>query len=75
MDSYTVVGLPLPAHDKLFVEMRLSEKSKYDNTGSVSMRVTQRRVHIKIFVVEKQWVLHILCVCVCVCILLSSTRC
>jgi len=40
-----------------------SEKLKYNNTDNVSMIVTRRRVHIKSFVVEKQWVLRILCVC------------
>ena len=42
--------------------MRHSGKSKYDNTGNVSVSVTHSHVRIKSFFVGKQWVLHILCV-------------
>jgi len=49
-----VVRLPLPADHALFVDMRHSGKSKYDNTGNVSVSVTHSHVRIKSFFVGKQ---------------------
>ena len=44
------------------------KKPNCDKTGKACINVTSIRVRVTTAAVEKQQVLHILCVCVCVCV-------